>query len=80
MCAYHTVCDETKWIELNDYSRKYPAPSKIVMECVCVGGGALTAIYFRNKKKTYSTGLLATFSSLLEVKGGGGYPNTYIKE
>lgn len=40
--------------------------------CVCVGGGALTAIYFRNKKKTYSTGLLATFISLLEVKGGGG--------
>lgn len=38
--------------------------------CVC-GGGALTAIYFRNKKKTYSTGLLATFISLLEVKGGG---------
>lgn len=76
MCAYHTVCDETKWIELNDYSRKYPAPRKLVMECMCVGGGgALTAIYFRNKKKNLYHWF--TCDILLSPRGKeGGDPNT----
>lgn len=70
MCLSHGL-RETKRTELNDYSRKYPAvPSKLVLEC------ALNAIYFKKIRKTSflnneSIGLLATFSFLLKVMGGG---------